>query len=197
MNTKSIRTLGMRAPHTIGTLIMTSAILCSTQLAQAQSSMNSTYAAGASYVGLNAGPSDYSSVNSNSGYSNSNTNTAYSLMYGNYFISPNVGAEVGYTNFGDISRNGGTTKAEGINLSLIGKLPLGQNFNLLGKLGTTYGHTQLSAGSPSIQQGSQTGFDWSYGVGAELAFSPQVSGVLQFDQHNMKFVVARGESCQL
>jgi hypothetical protein len=38
-----------------------------------------------------------------------------------------------------------------------------------------------------MSTGSSNGFDWSYGVGAELVLSPQWSAVLQYDEHFMKF----------
>ena len=35
--------------------------------------------------------------------------------------------------------------------------------------------------------GRETGFDVSYGIGAEYSFTPMVSGVVQYDENKMKF----------
>jgi hypothetical protein len=165
--------------------LLAAAILATgAQLACAQSNMGS-----ANYISLSGGPSDYSSANSGNGlFANDNNATAYSIAYGNYFINPNVGMEAAYTHFGNASRSGGTTTAEGISLSLIGKAPLSETFNLLGKIGTTYAHTDVSANPLSgASQGSQSGFDWSYGIGLEMAINKQWSGVLSYDERFMAF----------
>jgi hypothetical protein len=170
------------------TLVAGAALLGVAQLASAQNMMDMN-TPGASYIGLSAGPSDFSRTNGGNGlFSKEDRNTAYNLKAGTYFINPNLGAEIGYTNFGSVSRGGGTTRAEGINISAVAKLPLNEMFNLLGKVGTTYAHTDVSAQPGSgMATGSSNGFDWSYGVGAELVVSPQWSAVLQYDEHYMKF----------
>jgi opacity protein-like surface antigen len=165
--------------------LLAAAILAGgSQWACAQSNMG-----GASYIGLSGGPSDFSRLDAGAGgFPAGNNDTAYNIAYGNYFISPNVGMEVGYTHFGNVSRAGGTATAEGANLSLIGKMPLGESVNVLGKIGTTYGRTDVSANALSgVAQGSQTGFDWSYGLGLEMAINKQWSAVLSYDEHFMKF----------
>jgi hypothetical protein len=177
------------------TLLAAAVLLGGAQFANAQSSTPSMMGNGASYIGLSGGSADYSRMNGSNGvYHNGDHDNAYSLTAGNYFINPNVGMELGYTNFGSIERAGGRTKAEGINISLIGKMPVGNSFNLLGKVGTTYGHTEVSAAPASgVQSGSESGFDWSYGVGAELVINPQWSAVVQYDENYMKFA---GQSSQ-
>jgi OOP family OmpA-OmpF porin len=114
--------------------------------------------------------------------------TAYSLYTGS-FASENFGLEVGYTHFGDIARAGGTTKAEGLSLNLVGRAPVSPQFNLLGKLGTTYGWTDVSSAPGSgIVSGTEKSFGVSYGLGAEYVFSPQLSAVLQYDEYQLKFI---------
>ena len=163
--------------------------------AQAQSTVDgaySFYSPGSGYIGLNAGKSDFSVGNGTGFFTSDNKDTTYGIYGGTYF-TPYFGGELGYTNFGKINRAGGRTKAEGINVSLIGRLPLSPQFNLLGKLGTTYGRTDVSSAFGSgVVPGKETGFDVSYGIGAEYAFTPAVSGVLQYDEHKMKF--AGGEN---
>ena len=175
--------------HLGRSLLAAGLLLAAAPWASAQATSRMADGVGTSYIGLNGGPSDFSRIGGGNGFfSRDDHNTAYSLSVGSYSISPNLGAELGYTNFGQANRGGGTTKAEGINLSLIGKLPLNPSFNLLGKLGTTYGHTDVSAQAGSgFATGSESGFDWSYGIGGELVINPQWSAVLQYDEHYLKF----------
>ena len=94
----------------------------------------SIYGAGNTYVGLNVGRSDFAINTGFGGFPSDKRDTVYNIYSGTFF-SPNFGLELGYTHFGKIQRAGGTTKAEGVNLSLVGKVPLGSSgFNLLGKV---------------------------------------------------------------
>ena len=174
----------------LSAIVVAAASLTAMTGAQAQSTVDgpySFYSPGSGYLGLNAGKSNFSVGNGTGFFTSDNKDTTYGVYGGSYF-TPYFGAELGYTNFGKINRAGGSTKAEGINVSLIGRLPLSPQFNLLGKLGTTYGRTDVSSAFGSgVVAGKETGFDVSYGIGAEYAFTPAVSGVLQYDEHKMKF----------
>lgn len=181
--------------HVLARLSLAAAALVAAATVQAQSGPYglstdwSLYGAGKSYIGLNVGESDFSSLGHSTGlFASEKRDTAYSVNVGSYFNN-NFGVEAGYTDFGKVNRAGGRTKAEGINLSLVGRLPLGTSFNLLGKLGTTYGRTSVSSALGSgIGAGSENGWGVSYGVGAEYVFNPQLSAVLQWDEHDLKFV---------
>lgn len=158
-------------------------------LAQSNTSNASPYAlygSGNSYIGLNAGQSDFSVSNGTGVFPIDKRDDAYSIYAGSY-INNNLGFEAGYVDFGRIGRAGGNTKANGINLSVVGKLPLGNSFNLLGKVGTTYGRTEVSSLDAGVTAGTEEEFGWSYGLGAEYAFNPQLSAVLQYDEHDLKF----------
>lgn len=161
--------------------------------AQAQSSESSAsspyaiYGSGNSYIGLNAGRSDYSMGNGTGLYSADRYDVAYSVYAGSYF-NRNFGFEFGYLDLGSVNRAGGRTKADGINLSVVGRLPIGSSFNLLGKLGTTYGRTDVTSGTGSgVTAGTEKEFGWAYGLGAEYMFNPQWSAVLQYEEHDLKF----------
>lgn len=145
------------------------------------------YGTGNSYVGLSGGRSDFS-LNSGTGvFASEKRDTSYSLAAGTFF-DRNFGLELGYTDFGSINRGGGRTRADGINLSAVGRVPLSTSFNLLGKLGTTYGRTQVSSLPGSgITGGNENGFGLSLGLGAEYAFTNQFSVVLQYELHDLRF----------
>jgi opacity protein-like surface antigen len=139
------------------------------------------------YVDLSAGQTDYRLGNGTGLFGHDNRSTAYTLSGGAYFTN-NLGVEFGYTDFGRINRGGGSTRAEGLSLRLVGKLPVAQSFNLLGKIGTTYGRTDVSSAPGSgIAAGSDSGFGLSAGLGAELVFTPNWSGLLQYDIHDLRF----------
>lgn len=160
---------------------------------QAQTSSNpgmgrGLYAPGASYIGFNAGRSNFKNLGNGTGLFGSNQrDTSYSLSGGTYF-NDNFGVELGYSAFGRVARAGGTTDAEGINLGLVAKAPLGDQFNLLGRIGTTYGRSNVSSAPGSgVVGGRASGFGLSYGVGAEYAFNTNWSAVLQYDEYNINF----------
>jgi OOP family OmpA-OmpF porin len=177
------------------TLIATSLLLAVTTFsAQAQTSKSanaanrtSMLAPGSAYVDLSLGMSDFSVGNGFDNFDSDDGDTSYSLRAGSYF-NENLGLELGYTDFGSVPRAGGTTKADALSLSLVGKLPLSPAFNLLGKIGTTWGRTNVSASPASgVPSGSESGFVLSYGVGAEYAFTPQWSAILQYETAKLKF----------
>jgi OmpA-OmpF porin, OOP family len=83
------------------------------------------------YFDLSAGQTDYRLGNGSGLFGSNNGSTAYAISAGSYFTN-NVGVELGYTDFGRINRGGGETRADGVTLKLVGRLPLGPQFNLLG-----------------------------------------------------------------
>ena len=175
-------------------LLVAVTVLSLTVGAQAQisntssSSGYSMYSLNSSYIGLNAGPSNFRLNSGLGAFPFNSRNNAYSLYGGGYFNN-NLGIELGYSDFGRVARAGGTTSAEGFNLGLVGKLPFSPAFNLLGRVGTTYGRTDASSAVDSgIVAGRESGFGLSYGLGAEYAFSSTWSAVLQYDEYNLKYV---------
>lgn len=175
------------------TIALAAAALLMAGGAQAQSNTSasggySMYAPGGAYIGLNAGLSNYRLNNGVGNFPADQRKNSYSIYGGGYF-NQNFGLELGYTDFERINRAGGSTKADGTSISLIGKLPVSPSFNLLGKLGTTYGRTDVSANPASgIASGSETGWGVNYGIGAEYKFSTNVSAVLQYNEYRLKFI---------
>lgn len=139
------------------------------------------------YFDVSAGQTDYRLGNGTGRFGSNNGSTAYGLAAGSYFTN-NIGVELGYTDFGRINRAGGETRADGFTLKLVGKLPLGSQVNLLGKVGTTYSRTEVSALPGSgINPGSDNGFGLNLGVGAEFMFTPNWSALVQYDAHDLRF----------
>jgi opacity protein-like surface antigen len=183
--------------RTIIKLIVVAASLTAAFGVQAQGNSSNSYSSmrtpGSGYIGLSVGRSDYSLGNGIGVWDSNQGDTSYGIHVGNYF-SPNFGVELGYIDFRSIARAGGRTKSDGVNLSLIGKMPLNPAFNLLGKLGTTYSRTEVSSDPASgVVAGSENGWGLSYGLGVEYVFSPQWSTVLQYESQKMKFAGDRDE----
>jgi opacity protein-like surface antigen len=151
------------------------------------------------YISLNAGTADLSRPITAFGvFGGEHQGTAYSISYGNYFQTQNLGYEIGYTDFGSASYKGATTKVDGINISLIGRMPLAYQFNLLGKVGTTYGRTDVSSnGVATVNTGSERAFAWSYGIGGEWLVSASWSAVLAYDEHYVRYPVDGNERVSL
>jgi OmpA-OmpF porin, OOP family len=159
------------------------------QTASANSSTNAYALTGVPkiYFDLSAGQTDYRLGNGSGLFGSNNGSTAYAISAGSYFTN-NLGVELGYTDFGRINRGGGETRADGVTLKLVGRLPLGSQFNLLGKVGTTYGRTEVtSAAGSGISPGSDNGFGVNLGIGAEFLFTPNWSAVVQYDAHDLRF----------
>jgi len=139
------------------------------------------------YLGLNLGRSRFDTNCGNGVFGCDNSDRALHLYAGSMF-SDYFGLELGYLNFGDMARGGGETKAQGLNLSLVGKVPVATALGLYGKIGTTYGRTETSAVAGSgVVAGSDNGFGLSYGLGVSYDFSPRVSAVLGWDSHDLRF----------
>lgn len=159
------------------------------QTGGASSSQNSWWPApGRSYLGLNLGRSRYN-VPCGTTVTLLCDNTDRSVqLYAGTAVADFWGVELGYVNMGRIDRAGGTTRAQGLNLSLVGKAPLWRSFGVFGKVGTTYGRTETSAASNSgIAAGKDRGFGLSYGAGVSYDFTPRLSATLEWDSHDFRF----------
>lgn len=139
------------------------------------------------YVGISGGSSKYDLNTGPAGFASDDSDTALKLYTGGFF-HPNLGVEFGYLNMGKAHRLGGDTKAHGFNLSLVGRAPLTEQFDIFAKLGTTYGRTRTSGVfGTGVQTGKEDGFGLSYGLGARWAFTPQWAAVVEWENHKFKF----------
>ncbi|MET0382378.1 MAG: outer membrane beta-barrel protein [Burkholderiaceae bacterium] len=142
---------------------------------------------GESFIGVNIGKATYNTSCGVAGLTCQNNVTSYSVTAGNMF-SENFGAELSLLNFGTASRAGGGASARGINLSAVGRLPLGDSFGLEGKLGTTYGITHVNAAALSgVSSGRAKGFGLGYGVALDVNISRGLKGALGWEQHDFHF----------
>lgn len=139
------------------------------------------------YLGLTVGRSDYrmgcSATTLSCDDSSSSIHIYTGTPRGNFW-----GAELGYINMGRATRAGSRAKAEGMNVSLVGRASIANSFRVFGKLGTTYGHTDTSSALGSgMATGSESGFGLSYGAGVSFDFTPKLSATLGWDSHDFRF----------
>lgn len=166
--------------------------------AQAQSSQSSSMPAGSSgsfslipyatngYFGVNVGKPEWD-LPCVGLFECSESDTSYNLYTGGMF-NPYLGAEVGYVNFGRFERAGGRTRAHGLNLSVVGQLPLG-GLTLFAKAGAMYGETKVTASPLSgLATGKDRGWERSYGAGAAFNLSPRSAVVLEWNRYDLNFV---------
>lgn len=137
------------------------------------------------YVGLNLGKPKYD-LGCPVGLACDDPSTMVKVYTGG-MVNEWLGAEVGYLHMGSADRAGGTTRAQGLNLSFVGRVPLGA-VSLFGKVGTTYGRTKVSADIGSgVVTGKDSGWNTSYGVGAGFELSRNSSIVLEWERHGFDF----------
>ena len=138
-------------------------------------------------VGLSLGRTRYAAPCGATSFNCDSTDNSVQI-YAGAMPSDFWGVELGYLDMGRISRGGGTTKAQGLNLSLVAKAPLWQSLGVFGKLGTTYGRTESSAllGS-GAGNGAERGFGLSYGAGVSYDFTSRLSATLAWDSHEFHF----------
>lgn len=139
------------------------------------------------YVGVSAGQSKYDLRSGTGGFPTDDSDQAVKIYTGGYF-HPNFGVELGYLNAGRADRIGGTSRAQGLNLSLVARAPLTEQFDVFGKLGTTYSRTRTSGFSGfDVATGSESGFGLSYGAGVRWAFNESWAAVLEWERHKVRF----------
>lgn len=176
-------------------LVVAMACATGTAAAQAQTTSPASSATGPrssvlpytqdGYVGISAGRTNYDLRTGGLPYDDSGT--GFKIYTGGFF-HPNLGVEFGYLNAGKARRLGGDTEAHGFNLSLVGRAPLTEQFDVFGKVGTTYGRTRTGGvEGTGVRTGREDGFGLSYGLGARWAFTPQWAATLEWERHNFRF----------
>jgi OmpA-OmpF porin, OOP family len=144
-------------------------------------------AASRSYLGLNLGRSNYNIPCGNLTLLCDDSDRSVRL-YAGTMVGDFWGVELGYINMGRVARAGGDTRAQGLNLSMVGKAPVARSFGVFGKVGTTWGRTESSALAGSgIASGSERGFGLSYGAGVSYDFTPRLSAILEWESHDFRF----------
>jgi len=108
-----------------------------------------------------------------------------------------LGVELGYLHMGRVDRAGGRAEAQGLNVSVLARLPL-QQFSVFAKGGTTYGRTKVTADPLAlVPSGKDSGWGASYGAGVGLDVTQNTSVVLEWARHDFHFAGAGKQDVSL
>lgn len=142
--------------------------------------------AGRVAVGLNLGRSHFH-LDCAAAFPCDKRDTYWSL-YGRHMMDDRWGSQLSLVNMGEADRGGGGTRAYGLDLSLVGKVPLTDSLGAYGKLGAIWGHTRVNAAAASgLPTGTENGLGLSLGAGVSWDFTPKLSAVLEWDRYDFKF----------
>jgi OmpA-OmpF porin, OOP family len=176
-------------------LCAAAALFCGPSLAQQTGGMGSSGASSRSdgysiipytrrgYVGINIGRSDYDDFRCGSRLFGCDDGGTRIHVYTGGLFNDWVGMQIGALYEGGVDRGGGTTRAEGVNVSVVGRVPLGA-FNVFAKGGATYGRTRVTADVLSgLPAGRERGWGRSFGAGAGYDITPNHGVVLEWERH--------------
>ncbi len=173
-------------------LLSALAALSAEMPAMAQTSGNPSTASwwqtgsGRTSIGLNAGRSRFH-TDCAAGFACDNRDTYWSL-YGRNMASDRWGSQLSLVHMGEADRGGGGTRAYGLDLSLVGRVPVTQSLGAYGKVGAVWGHTRVNtAAGAGLPSGTENGLGLSFGAGVSWDFTPKLSAVLEWDRYDFKF----------
>lgn len=138
------------------------------------------------YVGASVGRSFYD-LNCASGFSCDDEDIGGKIFTGGKF-NRMFGVEVAYVHLGQADANGGTTKVQLANLSLVGNVPLGDRFNIYGKVGGFYGWTDIDATAPGTPSGEENDLGLSYGAGVQFDINRNWAVTGDWDHYRVDYV---------
>lgn len=99
-----------------------------------------------------------------------------------YQYNKNVATEVQYTGVGQATdAAGNTAKGDALSLTMVGMLPLSDNFELLGKLGVASAKTTTAGAGATNQGASRTGL--TYGIGAQYNVNGNLGLRVGYDRY--------------
>lgn len=119
-----------------------------------------------------------------SGISTDEKDTAYKV-FGGYQLNRNIAIEGGYFNLGKNSFSStvpagvftGQTKVEGLNLDLVGTIPLTERFAVIGRIGAQQAWSKSSFSGPgaaAATSSKRNDANMKVGLGAQYEFSPSM-----------------------
>jgi OOP family OmpA-OmpF porin len=200
--------------------LLTLALLavCASSGVQAQSTFNNT----GMYVGISAGESKSKFDNGTIAQSlvgagvtagaltEDERGNAYKAFIG-VPLSPNWAVEAGYFDLGRFGFDAatppagtvsGTTRIQGLNLDLVGTLPITERWSLLGRVGAAYAETKSSvsgtgASGVSALSSSNRDTHYKYGFGTEYAFTPALNMRLEGERYHVNDAIGQRANVDL
>ena len=116
---------------------------------------------------------------------NDDRDTGFKL-FGGFSFNRYFAVEGGYYNLGQFGFVAntvpagtltGTIKVQGVNLDLVGRVPIGEKFSVFGRIGATYGETKdtfVGTGALGVLDGNlrKRGANYKFGAGLQYDFNP-------------------------
>ncbi|WP_396434587.1 OmpA family protein [Limnohabitans sp.] len=126
-------------------------------------------------------------------------------------LSPNWAVETGYFDLGRYRMGAtttpegtlsGSTRVHGLNLDLVGTLPITEQWSLLGRVGAIYSDTkgQISGtgqGQASALPSSKRDTSYKFGFGTQYAFTPALSVRLEGERYRINDAITRHANIDL
>lgn len=143
--------------------------------------------------------------------SEDNHDTGYKV-FGGYQINKNFGVEGGYFDLGKFGFNATSTvpagtlngkmEVKGLNLDLVGTLPVTEKFSVLGRVGATYAETEdrfsgTGAVSPADPSPSKREADYKYGLGVQYDFTESLGMRAEAERYRINNAVGNKDNVDL
>ena len=143
------------------------------------------------YAGINIGQSRFTPTCQYSSTSCEINGQAFGGVVGGRFAN-HIGLELTYANLGEIETAGGgtaggKTSAYGLNLSLVADLPVAASTDIFGKVGESWGRTNVAGGAPGLITGNRIEAQPSLGAGLRFAIAPKWALRLDADRYHLEF----------
>lgn len=119
-------------------------------------------------------------------------------LFGGYQFHPNFAVEGGYFDLGRFNYSGttsggnynGTTRARGLNLDLVGNLPLTDRFSVLGRVGAAYAQTRDNFSSTGFVplntlNTRNNGTNVKFGVGLQYAITEALAVRAEIERYRI------------
>lgn len=130
--------------------------------------------------------------------------TGYKAYWG-FPIHPNWAVEAGYFDLGRFGFNAttspnatltGSARIRGLNLDLVGTLPVTERWSLMGRVGAAHAQTQArfsSTGAVAVSDptSSRRETNYKYGLGTQNALTPSLSLRLEAERYRVNDAVGR------
>jgi OmpA-OmpF porin, OOP family len=113
-------------------------------------------------------------------------------LYAGGEFSQRWGFELAYMRMTNMEHAGNAVRVKGLNVNLMGEMPLGSRLSLTGRLGANYARTHMDMSTnPAVPSGSAQGFGLSYGVGVNWDVSKNWTASTDLNRHDFKFATGR------
>jgi OOP family OmpA-OmpF porin len=121
------------------------------------------------------------------GYNCDGTDTTFKIYAGKQ-IHRNLGFEIAFHDLGKLRNDGfkdtATAESQGINLSLLGIIPVSDLGYFYGKAGYMAWNTDYTRNGTSTTRSDEDGTDFTYGAGFAFTFSPDYDFRIEFERLN-------------